>query len=53
MSIEISATDMIEALDTVLMSQLTPMIVGSPGIGKSDIVKSVAKKHNLKLLICD
>ncbi len=50
MSIEISATDMIEALDTVLMSQLTPMIVGSPGIGKSDIVKSVAKKHNLKLI---
>ena len=50
MSIEISPTDMVEALDKVLMSQLTPMIVGSPGIGKSDIVKSVAKKHNLKLI---
>jgi hypothetical protein len=26
------------------------MLVGSPGIGKSDIVKLVAKKHNLKLI---
>ncbi len=50
MSIEISASAMVEALDTVLMSKLTPMLVGSPGIGKSDIVKSVAKKHNLKLI---
>ena len=50
MSIEISATSMIEALNTVLMSKLTPMLVGSPGIGKSDIVKSVAKMHNLKLI---
>ncbi len=50
MSVEISASAMVEALDTVLMSKLTPMLVGSPGIGKSDIVKSVAKKHNLKLI---
>ena len=50
MSIEISATSMIEALNTVLMSKLTPMLIGSPGIGKSDIVKSVAKMHNLKLI---
>jgi hypothetical protein len=26
------------------------MLVGSPGIGKSDIVKLTAKKHNLKLI---
>jgi len=50
MSIEISATAMVEALDTVLMSKLTPMLVGSPGIGKSDIVKATAKKHKLKLI---
>jgi len=50
MSIEISATEMIEALNSVLTSGLTPMLVGSPGIGKSDIVRSVAKMHNLKLI---
>ena len=50
MSIEISASDTIDALNTVLTSGLTPMLVGSPGIGKSDIVKSVAKMHNLKLI---
>ena len=47
--IEISSSEMIDALDSVLLSKLTPMLVGSPGIGKSDIVKLVAKKHNLKL----
>jgi len=50
MSIEISASQVIDALNTVLMAKLTPMLVGSPGIGKSDIVKSVAKMHNLKLI---
>ncbi len=48
--IEISSTAMIEALDSVLLSKLTPLLVGSPGIGKSDIVRLVAKKHNLKLI---
>ena len=48
--IEISSSEMIDALDSVLLSKLTPMLVGSPGIGKSDIVKLVAKKHNLKLI---
>lgn len=50
MSIEISATQTVDALNTVLTAGLTPMLVGSPGIGKSDIVKSVAKMHNLKLI---
>ena len=50
MSIEISASQTIDALNTVLIAGLTPMLVGSPGIGKSDIVKSVAKMHNLKLI---
>jgi hypothetical protein len=43
--IEISSSEMIDALDSVLLSKLTPMLVGSP-----DIVKLVAKKHNLKLI---
>ena len=50
MSIEITASEMTDALDSVLLSKLTPMLVGSPGIGKSDIVKLTAKKHNLKFL---
>ena len=49
--IEISSKAMVEALDSVLLSKLTPMLVGSPGIGKSDIVRLVAKKHNLKMLV--
>ena len=50
MSIEISASESIDALNTVLTAGLTPILIGSPGIGKSDIVKSVAKMHNLKLI---
>lgn len=50
MSVEISASEMTNALDSVLLSKLTPMLVGSPGIGKSDIVKLTAEKHNLKLI---
>lgn len=47
---ELNATDMVNALDSVLRANLTPMIVGSPGIGKSDIVRSVADIHNLELI---
>jgi hypothetical protein len=50
MSVEISASAMVDALNSVLVAGLTPMIVGSPGIGKSDITKSLAKMHNLKLI---
>lgn len=33
-----------------IRAQLVPMIIGSPGIGKSAIVHQIAKKYNLKLI---
>ena len=41
------AQDMIEVL---IKAKLVPMIHGSPAIGKSAIVRALAKKHNLKLI---
>ena len=32
-------------------ADLVPMITGSPGIGKSSIVKQIADKHNLELIV--
>ena len=33
-----------------LRAKLTPMLIGSPGIGKSDLIKKVAEKTNLKVI---
>lgn len=41
---------MADAVFRVLSAGLVPFIHGSPGIGKSDIVKKIAKDHNLKLI---
>lgn len=41
------APDLIKAVSTILEAHLVPMITGSPGIGKSDIIRSVAKTYNL------
>lgn len=37
-------------LKMVVKQGLVPMLAGSPGIGKSDIVKSIAKDLNLKVI---
>ena len=39
-----------ELLITALKADLVPMIKGSPGLGKSDIVRSIAKDFNLELV---
>lgn len=39
-----------DSLEIVLKAGLVPFIQGSPGIGKSDIVRSVANKYNLKVI---
>lgn len=41
---------LLEALPLVLQSKLVPYISGSPGIGKSEIVKQVADSFNLQLI---
>ena len=39
-----------ESLVEVLSVGLVPFITGSPGIGKSDIIKQVAQEFNLELI---
>lgn len=42
--------DLIKALDIAVLSHLVPFIQGSPGIGKSDVVKQIANKYKLKVI---
>jgi len=45
-----SIKDLPESLVRIMSKGLTPMIHGSPGTSKSDSVKQVAEKYNLKLI---
>lgn len=47
---ELNSKELKEALVEDLKVNLVPMVQSSPGMGKSDIVKSIAKEHNLKLI---
>lgn len=47
---ELNAKELKEALVEDLKVNLVPMVQSSPGMGKSDIVKSIAADHNLKLI---
>lgn len=42
--------DLIKALDIAVLSHLVPFIQGSPGIGKSDVVRQIANKYKLKVI---
>jgi hypothetical protein len=48
--IKITATDAPQLLMDVMEAGLVPYMVSSPGIGKSDIAKEIAKKGNLFLI---
>lgn len=39
-----------EAIIRALMAQLTPIVRSSPGVGKSDIIRGIAKEYRLKLI---
>lgn len=39
-----------EATVMALSANLVPMILGSPGIGKSDIIRTIAKEHQLQII---
>lgn len=45
-----NAKEIKESIQICLAQQLVPFIQGSPGIGKSDIVKSIAEQRKLKLI---
>ena len=47
---ELSTKDIPEAVVNTLYAGLVPFIKGSPGIGKSDIVRQVAEELNLKVI---
>ena len=47
---EVNAVQLKECLQADVMAGLTPMVASSPGIGKSDIIRSVAAAGNLKII---
>jgi hypothetical protein len=47
---DIAPAPMKEAISTVLRAGLSPMVTGPPGVGKSDIIRSVADQFNLKVI---
>ena len=47
---EVNAVELEEALIEDLKAGLTPMVASSPGMGKSDIIRSIAKTFNLKVI---
>lgn len=50
MESNVNVKQLAQCLIRCLESKVVPMIHGAPGIGKSDIVKTVAKAFNLKLI---
>jgi len=47
---EVNAVALRECLVADLMVDLVPMVTSSPALGKSDIIRSIAKQFNLKLI---
>lgn len=47
---QVSATQATSLLTAYIKANLVPMLVGSPGIGKSAIIHSIAKEYNLKVI---
>lgn len=42
--------EILEIITNLLKNKLVPYIVGAGGIGKSDLAREIASKHNLKLI---
>jgi hypothetical protein len=49
MSLEITPKDTIQGLKRLFRADKVPMLVGSPGIGKSDIINNLAKSVDLEV----
>ncbi len=47
---EVNAIELQEALIEDLKVGLTPMVASSPGMGKSDIIRYIAKLFKLKII---
>ena len=46
----LTSTQLKAKLGNVLQAGLVPMIAGSPGIGKSDVVRAIAEQFNLYVI---
>ena len=47
---EVNAVELEECLTEDLKAGLTPMVSSSPGMGKSDIIRTIATKFKLKVI---
>lgn len=47
---QVTASQATSMIAKFIRAQLVPMLVGSPGIGKSSIVHAIAKTYNLKVI---
>ena len=47
---QVKISQAVAMLTAYLQAKLVPMLVGSPGCGKSQIVYAIAKHHNLKVI---
>ncbi|AGH57033.1 ATPase [Vibrio phage VBP32] len=47
---QLKSTQLVPLVSNVLQAGLVPMIAGSPGIGKSDLIRAIAKQFNLKVI---
>ena len=47
---KVNSKVLLECLNNTLLAGLCPMVVGSPGVGKSDIAKQLADAYDLKLV---
>jgi MoxR-like ATPase len=50
MTMQIKMSEAFDCVSRTIRKQLVPMLVGSPGAGKSALIHSVAKHYNLKLI---
>ena len=50
MAYTVSLADAKEMVKRCLQARLMPMVTGSPGCGKSEMIKSIANEYNLKLI---
>ncbi len=47
---QVKISEAIPMIESFIKSRLVPLVLGSPGIGKSDIVRQIAEKFNLKVI---
>ena len=47
---QIKMSQAFDCVSRTIRKKLVPMLVGSPGAGKSALIHSVAKHYNLKLI---